>query len=397
MKRGSCTVTGRHFSACRGRLSALGGALVLGLLLGSGCGSRSGLLGDERVEERELEPSGAAGAAGAPFVPLAPPAAEGPPLLQPAPALEGCVDRRFSYDTLPPTVLLLIDQSGSMDFGFGFGSGSRWDVLRSAIVDPEVGLLAQLDSSVRFGLMLYTSFDGFAGGTCPRLTESRIEIGNADAVRSLYLASEPAITGDTPTPEAIDAAVARLADADDGGPRYILLLTDGDPDTCAQPDPQFGGEEARAAAQRAFAAGVRLRPVGISSDFRPGSIQGLANAAAGKDPNLVWGRDEGAERPLFASDDRGELAAQLTGVIGDVRSCVIELGAEVGALRAGEGSLTLDGRTLDYLAPDGWSFRDDDTVEIQGTACDAILGDGHRLEVFFPCVEASGPRLRPPR
>lgn len=366
--------------------------MLAGLVL-SGCGSRSGLLGaDERVTE-ELEPQGVAGE---PFTPLVPPEEERLPPPRPEPALEGCVDRRFSYDTLSPTVLLLIDQSGSMEFGFG-GGGSRWDVLRNAIVDPDEGLLSQLDASVRFGLMLYTSFDGFLGGTCPRLTESRIAIGNTDAIRSLYLASEPAITGDTPTAEAIDAAVASLAAADDGGPRYILLLTDGEPDTCTQPDPQLGGAEARAAAQRAYAAGVQLRPVGISSEFRAGSIQGLANAAAGKDPQLVWGRDQGAERPLFASDDRGELAAQLTGVIGDVRSCVVELGTEVGALRAGEGSLTLDGQPLDYLTPDGWRFRDDDTVELQGAACDSVLGEGHRLEVFFPCVESTVPRPRPPR
>jgi hypothetical protein len=366
--------------------------VVLGLALAS-CGSRSGLQGEERVETEELEPEGAAAGR---FTPR--PEAEPQRLAQPEPELVGCVDRRFSYDTLPPTVMLLIDQSGSMQFRFGSGgAGTRWEVLRSAIVDPSDGLLSHLDTSVRFGLMLYTSLDGFRGGQCPILTESRVEIGNADAIRSLYLASEPAPNGDTPTADAIDAAVARLALLDDGGPRYILLLTDGEPDTCAEPDPQRGGEEALAAAARAFAAGVRLRPVGISNEISAGRIQGLANAAAGKDPGLVFGRDDGAERPLFASDDRSELAAQLTGVIGDARSCLIDLGTEVGALRAGEGTLALDGRALEYLAPDGWRFRDDDTVEIEGAACDSILGDGHRLEVFFPCVEASAPRLRPPR
>lgn len=392
MKLRSRAVTGRHRSPYRRRLSPLAGGLVLALVLASGCGSRSGLLGrDEGVAELELEPQGAAGAG---FTPAAPEREQRLPP-PPEPELVGCVDRRFAYDTLPPTVLLLIDQSGSMQFRFG--ASTRWDVLRSAIVDPTEGVLAHLDTSVRFGLMLYTSLDGFLGGQCPMLTESRIEIGNAAAIRALYLASEPALNGDTPTAEAIDAAVARLTALGDGGPRYVLLLTDGDPDTCAQPDPQLGGEEALAAARRAYEAGVRLHPIGISSEVSARRIQGLANAAAGKAPELVWGRDEAAERPLFASDDRSQLAAQLTGVIGDVRSCVIELGEEVGALRAGEGSLTLDGQPLDYLAPNGWRFRDDDTVEIQGNACASVLGEGHELEVFFPCIESTGPRLRPPR
>jgi hypothetical protein len=324
-----------------------------------------------------------------PFTPLEPPTEVLPPP-PPEPELTGCVDRRLSYDTLPPTVLLLIDQSASMDFRFGVST--RWDVLRSAIVDPNDGLLSHLDSSVRFGLMLYTSLDGYRGGTCPMLTESSLEVGNAATIRALYLDSEPLDNGDTPTPEAIDAAVARLTELGDPGPRYILLLTDGDPDTCAQPDPQNGGGEALAAATRAYAAGVHLHPVGISNEISRWRIQGLANAAAGKDPRLVWGEDADAERPLFASDDRSELAAQLTGVIGDVRSCVVELDELVGAVRAGEGRLTLDGKPLAYEQPDGWRFRDDDTVEIRGASCQTILGEGHQLEVFFPCVE---PELRP--
>ena len=166
---------------CRRRWSPLGAGLVLAGLVASGCGSRSGLLGDDERVAEELEPQGAAGAR---FTPLLPPEEERAPLPRPEPALEGCVDRRFSYDTLPPTVLLLIDQSGSMEFGFG-GGGSRWDVLRNAVVDPDEGVLSRLDTSVRFGLMLYTSFDGFRRGTCPMLTESRIAIGNAESLSRL--------------------------------------------------------------------------------------------------------------------------------------------------------------------------------------------------------------------
>jgi hypothetical protein len=375
---------GARAARCRGLFAtaALGVALA-------GCGSRSGLLGGDEPAPSPVDDEPSAASL---FTP--PPPAE-LALPEPAPTLTGCVDRRFSYDTLPPTVLLLIDQSASMEFRFG--QSSRWDVLRSAIVDPQDGVLAHLDSSVRFGLMLYTSLDGFRGGACPMLTESTLEVGNADTIRSLYLASEPMPNGDTPTPEAIDAAVARLTAMNDGGPRYILLLTDGEPDTCAVPDPQRGGQEALAAATRAYQVGIRLHPIGISDEVSRGRLQGLANAAAGKDPGLVWGRDEGAERPLFASDDRAELAAQLTGVIGDVRSCVVELGELVGAVRAGQGRLTLDGQTLAYGAMNGWRFRDDDTLEIDGAACDSILADGHRLEVFFPCVPSAEPRLRPPR
>src|SRR6185295_13042729 len=114
-------------------------AMLLTAVLLAGCGSRSGL--DAPPSDRQL--------AIAPPEPLLPAASSQPvpaeaPMLAPAPASGGCVDITRSYDSEPATVMLLIDQSASMDQG-GFGMGTRWNVLRQAIVDPDNGLLAWLD------------------------------------------------------------------------------------------------------------------------------------------------------------------------------------------------------------------------------------------------------------
>jgi hypothetical protein len=346
-------------------------------LLGLGaaaCGSRSGL--DAWLVERDaLEPTASE-------------VADAPALLVPDPS--GCVDLRKSYASVPAAVMLLIDRSTSMRFDFG--GDTRWNVLRDAILDPQRGLLASLDQRARVGLMLYTGENGFESPLgCPVITQVAVEFGNVDRVRDAYLAAEPAARGDTPTGESIERATLEMSRLAGSAPRYILLATDGEPDTCAQPKPQEGMPEALAAAQGAFAQGIRLYTVGVSEGIGAERVQQMANAGAGKDPSLVYGRDEGAEQPLFASSDPRQLAAQLAGIIGDVRSCTIELGTPIGSAGSLQGRLMLDGQVLEQDARDGWTFVDEDTLSIRGAACDTILGDGQLLEVRFPC-EAEGPR-----
>ena len=304
----------------------------------------------------------------------------------------GCVDITRSYASTPPTVLLLIDQSASM--GAPFGTSTRWDVLREAIVEPERGLLAWLDAGSNVGLMLYTSDNGSQGGrACPLLERVDIRLGNADAIRSFYADAVPFPRGDTPTGEAVDAATNELLALGPGPAKYILLVTDGVPDTCAQPNPQYGSALALEAVQRAYAEGIVVRSVGVSPAVDQNGLQALANAGVGKAPELKFGEDADAEEPLYASTEPRELAGQLRGVIGDVRSCNVELGERVGRRRARDGRFVLDGVELEYGGEDGWTFVDGDTVLIHGSACQRILRSGQRLEVTFPCENAE-PSLR---
>lgn len=349
---------------------------MLGLVVwgAAACGSRSGL--EASLLERP-EPGLAELAA---------------PPLRPEPQLAGCVDIRKSYASVPPAVMLLIDRSTSMSFDFG--DDTRWNVLREAIVAPDQGLLASLDERARIGLMLYTGEGGFDNPLgCPIITRVDAQFGNIEGVRAAYLAAEPARRGDTPTGESIERATLELGRLESAAPKYILLATDGEPDTCAQPKPQAGMPEALAAAQRAFSQGIRVYTVGVSEGIGTDRVQQMANAGAGKDPSLIYGRDPDAEEPLFANDDPRQLATQLSGIIGDARTCTIELGAPIGSASSLDGRLILDGRVLEHDASDGWTFLDDDTLSIEGAACDRILGDGQSLEVRFPC-EGEGDRLR---
>lgn len=374
------------------RVAALGWNILPYAILA--CGSRSGLDGaslglsdeDGAADEVAVEPTDSSERAATPPLALEP-RAEAELDARVAEAVDtrtGCVDITRRYASTPPTVLLLIDQSASMNTGFG--QSTRWDVLRQAIVDPNDGLLSWLEAGASIGLMLYTSLDGHLRGLeCPLIEQVEVRSGNASTIRELYAGAEPLSGGDTPTADAIDRAVASLSSLRAGPARYVLLLTDGVPDTCAEPDPQNGFDAAVEAAQHARAQGIEVVTVGVSPDIARAGLQRMANAGAGKPLDLVFGTDPSAEQPLYASTEPRALAAQLKGAIGDVRSCTVELGTGVDRARRREARLVLDGRTLEYGSEDGWRFVDEDTVAIDGQACLRILGNGQQLEVEFPC------------
>jgi hypothetical protein len=362
-----------------GRAIARGASVLLTGAIAA-CGSRSGIeqltLSDIAGPELEV--------AAAPDDTSPPAEAE---LSAPAASLgaaTGCVDITRRYASSPPTVLLLIDQSSSMRESFG--ESTRWDVLRQAIVDPDEGLLTWLDASARIGLISYTSLNGYERGReCPITQREDVRLGNAERVRRFYQAVEPFIGGDTPTADAIDLAVSTLASAEAGPARYVLLLTDGVPDTCAEPDPQNGFDDAVDAVVRAREQGIRVKAVGVSPEIERRGLQRMANAAAGKPLDLEYGEDSDAEAPLYASTQPRELATQLKGVFGDVRSCSVELGTDLDGRRASRGRLVLDGRELEYRGADGWSLESSHAIELHGRACSSVLDSGEQLEIEFPC------------
>ena len=168
----------------------------------------------------------------------------------------GCADLQVTVDQPPPTLVLLIDQSGSMTSNFG--GQDRWDAVEETLFDPGNGVVGQLEDRVRFGMALYTSQGGFGGGTCPQLVEAAPAIGNRDTLASIYAQNQP--KGDTPTGESLIAVAEDLANAGLEGPLAVVVATDGEPDTCAEPNPQNGQPESIAGAQYAHGLGTLKIP-----------------------------------------------------------------------------------------------------------------------------------------
>jgi hypothetical protein len=180
-----------------------------------------------------------------------------------------------------PSVLLMIDNSSSM-----FDPReSLWDPLYSVLMKPTDGIVATFQSQVRFG---FTSYRGTAIASdpqCPVLFEVDYELDNFDAINARYSAQNAEYTvgvkWETPTGAAIAKVAQKLAanTSDPSGPKYIVLVTDGNPNTCATLDPECGSDEAIKAVQDAKALGITTFVIGI------GDLTGPATGC-----EAAWGR-----------------------------------------------------------------------------------------------------------
>lgn len=297
--------------------------------------------------------------------------------VEPIPDGGECPHIHVDLEALVPEVLLLLDQSGSMDEDFG--NTDRWNAMVEALVDPDVGVVPQLQDVVRFGATLYTGY-AKEGGECPALLSVPPALSNLGPIETLLDDNGPA--GDTPTGESVDAVVSGWPDDPDGDPvaRVIVLATDGEPDTCAQPNPQLGQPESIAAVQNAYGLGIRTFVLSLGNDVGAGHLQDLANAGSGLPV-------DGPEDAVFyTANDPAELQAAFEDIIGRARSCLLTLEGTLDLDEAPEGEVVLNGVELGYDDPNGWRVVDAHTIELVGDACTTFLeADVLDLSALFPC------------
>lgn len=309
-----------------------------------------------------------------------------------------CVDLDVDFARVTPTVMLLIDQSGSMDQSFENGK-DRWETLRETLTDPTNSLLKKLDSTVRFGMTLYTSDGGFGSGatarTCPKLQSVAIQLGNF-ATMSSFLNQKTSggnyvygPQGDTPTAESMNAVVRALNGYTEDGPKSIILATDGDPDTCreANPTTDAGRDAAKAlsvnAVQQAYQAGIPTHVISVGTQVTASHLKALAVAGAGGD----------TAAQAYTASDTSALVAAFDSIIGRVRTCDFTLEGTVTPANAPRGTVVLDGQALTFADANGWEMPDDQTVRLRGTACARVQANAGGVSMKFPCDAIKiGPR-----
>jgi hypothetical protein len=177
---------------------------------------------------------------------------------------DNCIDVDVGFTPQVPTVLLLIDRSGSMNADGKFGDAVqaavdagtytlgecpdhndwRWNVVRDVLMNPTKGIIKPLEEQVRFGMSLYSSRNGQVkddapnevdpNKMCPELIEVPIALRNHKAMLDEFKCDD--IADDTPTGESLLAAAATLKAFKEPGPKVIVLATDGEPDNCECPD-----------------------------------------------------------------------------------------------------------------------------------------------------------------
>ncbi|MEM9490688.1 MAG: hypothetical protein AAGC55_16190, partial [Myxococcota bacterium] len=228
---------------------------------------------------------------------------------------------------------------------------------------------------VIFGASLYSSINGNNdGGTCPMLAEVAPSMNNFEAISQLLLDNEPTV--DTPTAEAISAVAAAFPPAD--GPRIIVLATDGNPDTCADPDAHDANSQrlSEEAVQGAFATqNLETYVLSVGDDVAVPHLQRLANAGRGVD------LDTGTET-FYVANNPDELLGAFNEIIRGTRTCTFTLDSIVTDPTA--GTVTLNGTEL--VLDTDWVLTDQTTLDLIGDACQTFLNeDIAELSAEFEC------------
>ena len=295
------------------------------------------------------------------------------------PGDNSCITANVEFEHLTPTVMLLIDKSGSMLDDFG--GANRWQSVAETLFDPAEGIIQTLAASVRFGMALYTSNDGGSveAGACPLLDEVAIAINNFAGMAAVFNGTQPDEGADTPTAESVTAVTTVLGAYPEPGPKFIILATDGDPDRCDDPDANddpMSRANSVQAVETAYAMGITTHVISVGDDITLSHLQDLANAGAGVDSGATY----------YQANNKEALVTAFQAITGTISNCIFNLNGTVNPAQAGEGTVSLNGAPLGYQDPNGWVLSSNDAIQLQGAACDAVTqGGADTLDIAFPC------------
>lgn len=291
---------------------------------------------------------------------------------------DNCPRVSFTAKPTTPSILLLLDRSGSMLSTFGGGDDTRWDVVRQALVAPTTGVVSQLEGKAYFGSMIFQNINI---NTCPQLITSTRALGNAATIRAA-LADPPRSDSGTPTAKSLEAAVASFTSspAPAGSPKIIVLATDGRPNPCGnKQDGDYPVEQAAVenTAGAAYAAGIRTIPLSVATSQQDVHLQRVANRGAG----VQQGQPNA---PLYKGDTPANLKAAFEAIIGGAISCDLTINGTVDETQAAGGEVKLNDRKLTYGTD--WQLVGNNTIRLLGASCTELKNTATpKVDGTFPC------------
>ena len=369
--------------------------------------------------------------------------------------MKTCSDVMYTFTPMIPTVTLLVDRSGSMFHcltGTNTGdavcadmANTSWSNLKMAIES----VITQLDSQVRFGFQTVWGTNPQGGGMCPSLQGMATNavppaLNNAATIKTLYdsLAFPPnstqmGIKFESPASESIQVAAKGLMADTTPGAKYIIFLTDGQPDYCDDGNGLCAPDSVVYQLQAAFTAGIKTIVFGVQTslfDLAPGVLQSFANAGAGE-PTLApvkaggtatdfYDQCSGGSSPGWMADlttsgkpaMRGttlgtysttmgptmpyqpsasnltQLVSQLGAALSGVKSCTFDLGningmsVKVNRDLLNEAHVLIMGTDVPLDDANGWRMNTDTQLELTGSACEAWRQpDTNTIDFKFPC------------
>ena len=281
-----------------------------------------------------------------------------------------CPAINFTPMPTTPSILLVLDQSGSM-FSNNLSAGvTRYAGMRDALVGT-TGVVTQLETKAYFGSELYT-----CNGNNPALTAVPRALTNAGAIRTSIDSKNG---GDnTPTAAAIAAGAASLMATPPpmGSPPVIVLATDGEPNVCGD---NTVNNTTRAgsvtAVGNAFTAGYPVYVLAIGTSGA--HFQNLANAGQG----WVAGQPNVTYYPVATA---AALKTAFDTIINGVISCDLSLTSTIDDAAAASGTVIVNGMTLTFGTD--WILVNGNIIRLTGAACTNLKASANpTVSASFPC------------
>jgi hypothetical protein len=296
-----------------------------------------------------------------------------------------CGNAHHTLARTPAELLVVLDRSNSMADPTTPGR-TRWDDARDAVIGAVTSA-----SNLAWGLKVFPSMAAptrvLVGCTVDMGADVGVGFGQAGAIGNALMHAGPPtrpLAGGTPTAPAILTGTAYLKTVTTAFPKYLVLVTDGQP-TCAGPGPAMGVPvdpllASVDALSAAAGAGIKTFVIGISATQFTANLNRLAEAG---------GMPRALEPRYYPAENRADLDAALQAISVAITSCVFPLvtrpldpdfvGVTVGSMRVP--------RDLDHI--DGWDYVNNGTaIEIYGPGCDALAtGAAQNADIQFGCPD----------
>ncbi len=322
-----------------------------------------------------------------------------------------CADGTGTADAIPAVVEMVIDISGSMDWGADGNHNpprnmSKWDITKAALT----AAVATLPANIAVGINFYPNNPG--RGKC---FNNRIDLPidllgamNSAQRRAFNTAISRAQPGDgTPTHAAYKFGSETVAASMLAGRKFVLLITDGIPTYTLEckGDGQTAVDNAPLIAEVVASSGAGISTFVIGS---PGSedARGDLSTMASKGGTAKAGCSDAGPNychlDMTAATDFGAaLTAGLADVAGQIGTCEFT----VPPAPAGK---TLDPKLVNVIythadgtetsvpqdakgdCASGWQYDKNDPptkITLCGSDCDAVKADqGAKIDVIFGCI-----------
>jgi hypothetical protein len=339
-----------------------------------------------------------------------------------------CAGWSSEPELLPIVLMLVVDNSASMNDRPNGSQSTKWEITRDALGTA----IDALPSTASVGVLYYPNMNT-SGSDVERPINQCVNIdamipiellGDAGSQQRSTIARSLTDTrpqGSTPTHDAYDYAYVNGMEASDlTGNRFMLLITDGAPTlkkgcqgggmpNTPQPTQPIISEilGARQAGVRSFIIGSPGSESVNNVDVRPWLSEAAVDGGTARSGCSLYGPDYCHIDLSQGADFKGQLNAALARILGLITSCTFDVPAtgkdgqpvvhdQVNVIYTpGGGDAYIVGRDDATDCQDGWQFDAEGRVVLCPNTCATAQNDPNgQVQLVFGCASIDTPMVK---